>query len=202
MYLFMRLLTHVQPACMCVFHSVRTLSSPSFSPSVPLFFPSLALSFAVGTGRPGVKSASVPLGWWVTERQLSPTVCKYVVTLIERSSSSQQLSFLLLCVCMSMATAGAAGDTWHWYTLLSKNHTYTWWQITEVHLHAYTPRIQWLLWGERCSRFFCPFVFPSFLHTSTCTQHTYRATLTFLYNYRLWDPSLKAVVWLAVLSLH
>ena len=41
-----------------------------------------------------------------------PTVCKYVVTLIERSSTSQPLSFLV-CMCVIMVTAGPAGDTWH-----------------------------------------------------------------------------------------
>lgn len=48
-------------AGMCVFHSDHTLSFPS-SPSIPLFFSSLTFSFAVGKGRPEVKSASVPLG--------------------------------------------------------------------------------------------------------------------------------------------
>lgn len=42
-----------------------------------------------------------------------PTVCKYVVTLIKRSSTSQ-LSFLVcVCVCGSMVTSGAAAETWH-----------------------------------------------------------------------------------------
>ena len=119
MYLFMRLLTHVQPACMCVFF---ILSTPCHLPPSLCSFPPSLLAVQLGEAGPESKVQVCRLADESQRGSFPPTVCKYVVTLIERSSSSQQLSFLLffcvcvcvcVCVCLSTATAGAAGDTWH-----------------------------------------------------------------------------------------
>lgn len=90
-----------QRACVrvCVFF---ILSTPChLAPSLCSSPPSL---FAVQLGEAGLES-KVQVCRLADESQrgsFSLTVCKYVVTLIERSFSSQQLSFLLfLCVCVS-----------------------------------------------------------------------------------------------------
>ncbi len=89
----------------CVCHSVHTLSSPSFCSSIPLFlssFPSLLLAVQLGEAGLESKVQVCRLADESHRGSFPPTVCKYVVTLIERSSSSQQLSFLLLSVCVCM----------------------------------------------------------------------------------------------------
>lgn len=119
--------TYGQHACVCLSfcpHPVISLLLFLCS-SVPLLlssFPPLLL--AVQLGEAGLES-KVQVCRLADESQrgsFPPTVCKYVVTLIERSSSSQQLSFLLLSVCVRVfvcvceyvcvcvSTTGAAGD--------------------------------------------------------------------------------------------
>lgn len=73
-HVFVYAVAHTCTASMnvCILYSVHTLSSPSSSPPSLCSLPSSLLAVQLGEGRPGVKSASVPLGWWVKERQLSP----------------------------------------------------------------------------------------------------------------------------------
>lgn len=85
-----------QHACVCFSFCPHPVIS--LCPSVLSLLPSL---FAVQWGEAGPES-KVQVCRLADESQrgsFPPTVCKYVVTLIERSSSSQQLSFLL-CVCL------------------------------------------------------------------------------------------------------
>lgn len=159
MYLFMRSLTHVQPACMCVcvFFILSTPCHlpPSLSPSLCSFPPSL---LAVQWGEAGLES-KVQVCRLADESQrgsFPPTVCKYVVTLIERSSSSQQLSFLLfrecVCVCVKCVRERARPQLEQQETHGSDTHRCA--KITHTHdnpsqrdvrWHTYTPGIQWLL---------------------------------------------------------
>lgn len=57
------------------------------------------------------------------------TVCKYVVTLIERSSSSQPLSFVpfwCVCVCVFMCLHGHSWSCmWYFYTESGQSHRNT-----------------------------------------------------------------------------
>lgn len=82
----------------CVSHSVHTLSSPSASASASIpALPSSASLIAVQLGEAGPES-KVQVCRLADESQRGSfplSVCKYVVTLIERSFSSLQLSFLL-----------------------------------------------------------------------------------------------------------
>ncbi len=116
MYLFIRLLTHVQPACTCVVPSTPCHLPPSLTPSL-CSFPPVLLAVQLGEAGPESKVQVCRLADESQRGSFPPTVCKYVVTLIERSSNSQQLSFLLSCTCVcvcvyvSMATTGAAGHT-------------------------------------------------------------------------------------------
>lgn len=178
----------------CICFSWSTFLRLSFYPHpvISCFFSPLRTSLQncpVGKGRGRESKVQVrSFHWWVTERQLLPTVCKYVVSLIERSSTSQQLSFLCacvrlqcvwLCVCASEATAGALGSS-----LIT--HLCT--QIARCPNQDVFVIVRKML----------PLSFPSLSHTHTHTA----ASLSCLHNYRLWDPCLEAVVWLALLSLH
>lgn len=103
MYLFMRLLTHVQPASMhvSVFFS---LSTPCHLPPSLCSSPPLLLALQLGEAGPESKVQVCRSADESQRGSFPPTVCKYVVTLIEHSSSSQQLSFLSFlfffkCVC-------------------------------------------------------------------------------------------------------
>lgn len=68
-YAFVYVVAHICTASVqaCAFcQSIHTLSSFSLAPFI-LLFPSLARNHAVERNGPGVKSASVPFSWWVTE---------------------------------------------------------------------------------------------------------------------------------------
>lgn len=83
---------------------------PSLLPSLSSF----PLLFSLQLGEAGPESKVQVCLLAAPPTPHPPTVCKYVVTLIKRSSTSQ-LSFLVcVCVCGSMVTSGAAAETWHW----------------------------------------------------------------------------------------
>lgn len=110
---------------------------PVISAAVPLFFPSLVRSHAVREAGLESKVQVCRLADESQRGSVPPTVCKYVVTLIERSSSSQQLSFLLfMCVCLSRTTAAAAGDAHDNATPPYKRCTCPQSHITDSHTHV------------------------------------------------------------------
>lgn len=89
---------------MCVFSFLSTPCHlpPAFSPPSPLFSRSLAPRRVVLGGVEAGPESKVQVCRLADESQrgsFPPTVCKYVVTLIEHSSGSQQLSFLSLLLC-------------------------------------------------------------------------------------------------------
>lgn len=97
-YVFVYVVTHTctasQPASMhvCVFFS---LSTPCHLPPSLCSSPPSLLAVQLGEADPESKVQVCRLADESQRGSFPPTVCKYVVTLIERSSSSLQLSFLL-----------------------------------------------------------------------------------------------------------
>lgn len=138
-----------------------------------------SLPFSDGRGSgPESKVQVCSSRWWVTERQLFPTVCKYVVSLIECSSTSQQLSFrracVLVCVC-----EGERGHSW-----CVGEHT--------VIAHLCTQIAHCLNQDA--------FVIVRKMLPLSVLSHAH--TLQRIYHVSIITGCLEAVVWLALLSLH
>lgn len=129
------------------FHLVYALSFPSPLRSIPPFRSSLALNCAVGRGGQAWSQKCKCAAWLMSHSEAAspPTVCKYVVTLIERSSTSQQLSFLLgvcVCACLYLCEYGHSWSTRRhmavMHTAVQKSHIHkiTFNRGKEVHLRA------------------------------------------------------------------